>query len=122
MAKKKESLEFYKAYEITVPHNIEILELINRRERQLLVHSCIYYRLGNNLISDHTFDDWCKELVKLIADNPHEFSLSQYAEDFKGFDGSSGFDLPYNDPRIVGMASFLIESKKRNQSELKGGN
>ena len=50
--------------------NVEILELITRRERQILVHSYIYYELNTNLISDATFDEWAKELAQLIKNNP----------------------------------------------------
>ena len=31
-----------------------ILELMNRRERQVLVHANLYYRQNTNIISDHT--------------------------------------------------------------------
>lgn len=43
----------------------EIKELIKRRRRQILVHSCLYYRLASNIISDFQYDCWGKELGKL---------------------------------------------------------
>lgn len=33
-------------------------ELIKRRRLQILIHSCIYYYLDSNLISDQQFDQW----------------------------------------------------------------
>ena len=47
----------------TIPEDIKIL--IKRRRLQLIVHSCIYYRLNDNLISDATYDKWARELAKL---------------------------------------------------------
>ena len=49
--------------EPTIPEDIKIL--IKRRRLQLIVHSCIYYRLNDNLISDATYDKWARELAKL---------------------------------------------------------
>ena len=43
----------------------EILELINRRRRQILVHSIIYYKMNDNLISDNTWSEWALELENL---------------------------------------------------------
>ena len=39
-----------------------IIALIRRRRRQILVHSCLYYKLDTNLITDEEFDKWCGEL------------------------------------------------------------
>lgn len=88
--------------------NQEILELINRRERQILVHSCLYYQFNENLIQDHVYDAWSKELAELIRDYPREFEHSVYYTAFKDYDGCSGFDLPFSDPRIVGVAESLL--------------
>ena len=49
--------------EPTIPEDIKIL--IKRRRLQLIVHSCIYYRLNDNLISDATYDKWARELARL---------------------------------------------------------
>lgn len=63
-----------------------MLDLINRRERQILLHSCIYYELDKNIISDYQFDIWSKELVEL---------MEAYLKEFKEFTGSSGAFLNY---------------------------
>lgn len=84
------------------------LELINRRQRQVLVHSFIYYQMNENVISDHTFDRWCKELVELRRNHPKEHAASIYVRDFADFDGSSGFDLPYHLPDIQAKAMRLL--------------
>lgn len=45
-------------------------ELINRRMRQVIVHSVMYYHYDESIIDDHTFDKWCVELLKLIQAHP----------------------------------------------------
>lgn len=84
---------------------------INKRERQLLVHSYIYYHANNNIIGDHLFDEWSKDLAGITVEFPENFSKSVYASDFKGFDGSSGAYLPYTMPDIARRAEWLINNK-----------
>ena len=43
----------------------DIAELINRRRRQLLVHSIIYYRFDKNIVSDSVWTEWAIELADL---------------------------------------------------------
>jgi hypothetical protein len=87
----------------------EFLEWINRRERQLLVHSFLYYQLNENIISDHTFDKWSKELAQAIIEHPETFNKSVYAEGFKDFDGSSGYDLPFHLPEIQNAGYKMLK-------------
>lgn len=93
-----------------IPINLSpegIAQLITRRRNQILVHSCIYYRLNDSVISDHVFDYWSKELAELQAQFPQIAEQCVYHKEFEGFDGSSGFDLPIHDPIIVGRADFV---------------
>lgn len=89
----------------------EIAELINRRRRQILVHSVIYYRMNDNLVSDHQWSDWSRELCELQEKYPEIAAKCVYADDFKDFDGSTGFNLPIEDPWAVNKASFLLKHK-----------
>jgi NAD-dependent DNA ligase len=93
----------------------DILELINRRERQILVHSFLYYQLNESIISDHTFDLWSKELVELKEQYPEEFTQSVYAKEFADFDGSSGYDLPYSYPAVQSTGYKLLRIHKERQ-------
>jgi hypothetical protein len=73
----------------------EIEELICRRRKQILVHSYLYYEMNNNVISDHTYDEWCKELADLQKHHPIESNnVPFYRDSFEGYDGSTGFHLP----------------------------
>jgi hypothetical protein len=96
---------------------MNILELINRRQRQILVHSFLYYQLNTNIISDHTFDDWSKELADLMSEHPDIAKQSVYYEGFKSFDGSSGYDLPYHLPEIQSKGYQLL--KYHNEKGIK---
>lgn len=95
----------------------EIRSLILRRRLQLLVHSYIYYDLNHNLISDDTWSGWAKELVQLQKDYPKVASRVDYHEAFIGFDGSTGFDLPYRQPEIMNKANWLVENHKEVTDE-----
>lgn len=93
--------------------NEKIAELITRRRRQILVHSVIYYRMNDNVISDAQWSKWAMELVELQKKYPEIADSCPYADDFKGFDGSSGFDLPLDDPIAVRDANILLNGRKQ---------
>lgn len=86
----------------------EILELINRRRRQILVHSIIYYRMNDNLISDSTWSEWALELEKLQKKYPKIAMKGCYARDFRDFDHSTGMNLPLDDPWGIAKAYHLL--------------
>lgn len=87
----------------------EVLELINRRQRQILVHSNLYYRQNVNLITDAQYDRWSHQLYDLIQDHPNEFRKSAWYEAFRTFDGNTGMGLPYTDPWVEGTAQHLLK-------------
>ena len=74
-----------------------IAEKIQQRRLQILVHSCLYYEFDTNIVDDHTYNRWAHELAKLQEDNPDIAKEGMYADAFKNFDGSTGFDLPKDD-------------------------
>ena len=93
----------------------KIRELINRRRRQILVHSVIYYRMNDNLISDDQWAKWALELETLQNDYPEIASTCAYAEDFLDFDHSTGCNLPLADPWANHKAQQLISFRDRNK-------
>lgn len=93
----------------------DIYELINRRRRQILVHSVIYYQMNDTLIADSTWSKWAVELNQLQKQYPEIASKVPYAEAFKDFDPSSGFNLPLDDPWAVSTARRLIEYRNRHK-------
>lgn len=93
----------------------QILELISRRERQLLVHSYLYYEMDINLISDYLFDEWAYGLVEYMKRAPKIFEKSPYYHFFKNFDGSTGHDLPYRLPEIQRAAERLASTPNKKE-------
>ena len=96
-----------------MPSRKSIAELLNRRRRQILVHSIIYYKMNDNLISDSTWSAWATELEELQAEYPEIASKVPYAREFKDFDHSTGMNLPLNDPWAVNKARQLIALKNK---------
>ena len=98
-------------FELT--NNPKILELINRRENQVLIHSIIYYNLNENIIDDSTWSKWAMELVELMRDYPNEFANSYHYAMFKNFDGSTGFDIANKaSNNAVSKAMYLLRGHK----------
>ncbi|MBM6886498.1 DNA ligase LigA-related protein [Pseudoflavonifractor phocaeensis] len=96
-----------------MPSRKSIAELLNRRRRQILVHSVIYYKMNDNLISDSTWSAWATELEELQAKYPEIAAKVPYAKEFEGFDHSTGMNLPLDDPWAVNKARQLIALKNK---------
>jgi NAD-dependent DNA ligase len=61
-----------------------IKELIRRRRKQILVHSCLYYRMNSSVIDDFTYDQLGKDLQllqKLFPDLAKEVEYHEYFAD-----------------------------------------
>ena len=89
----------------------EIKELIKRRRFQILVHSFIYYRLNDNIISNEKFNDWALELIELQKKFPEiskEVELYIAFCDFTNV-GDAAFLPLDNDPRLESRAKQLLK-------------
>ena len=53
-------------------------ETLNRLIRQFLVHSFLYYRLDESLISDQQYDDLAQGLRKILTSNYTDANLTFY--------------------------------------------
>lgn len=94
---------------------------ISFKERQILIHSYIYYNLDQNRISDMEYDKLSYSLVDMMKRYPDEFKQSEYYENFKDFDASSGFGLyeSLNEKQkemIEVIAHFLCRCGKSKKS------
>ena len=92
--------------------NKKIQDLIQRRRLQLLVHSCIYYELDKNIVSDRQWDEWARELVQLQKDYPDESREVIWYDAFKDWDASTGAFLPLKDEWVVRKAKQLLRLQK----------
>ena len=92
-------------------------ELITRRRRQILVHSVIYYRLNDSIISDWQWGQWAVELEKLQNEYPEIAEKCPFADAFRGFDHSTGQNLPLDDPWALSTALYLLNLYYRNNTD-----
>lgn len=90
-----------------LPKASDVHALIKRRRRQMIIHACIYYKFNNNIISDHHYDHWARELADLQSRHP-EYS-DEWDEYFEDWDGSTGFQLPIHIPRITARAQWILD-------------
>lgn len=95
--------------------NDEIAELIQRRRLQVLIHSCIYYEFNESIIPDAKWSEWALELEQLQAKYPKIAKKVIYAEEFEGFDHSTGCDLPTRNSEVTRKARWLIDYVRRNK-------
>ena len=93
----------------------QIKGLIERRRRQILVHSIIYYRLNDNLIPDTTWSAWAAELKQLQDQNPEIAKQCCYAEAYADFDPSTGYNLPLYDGKALSVAQHLINYRNKKE-------
>lgn len=90
-----------------------VIKRIEKLRRNMLIHSFAYYELNRNFISDFEFDERARELVKLQETYPNLSKLGEYYNDFKDFDGSTGYDLPFRIPWVQGTVEGLIRYEER---------
>lgn len=64
---------------------------IERIQRQLILHSFIYYRFNTSIWTDEQFDKAAYLLVSL--EHTEEFKTSKFYDVFKDWDGSTGYHL-----------------------------
>jgi hypothetical protein len=86
-----------------------IVEKIQQRRLQILVHSCIYYKYDTNIVTDAKWNEWAQELVQLQKKYPEQSRKADKYDIFKDFDGSTGFNLPLDDSWIQNKAQYLIK-------------
>ena len=97
-----------KTYELFTGENLKIAELIQQRRYQMLVHSCIYYVLNDNIIDDRQWDEWAKELKALqeqYSEIAQQVTLNEY---FNDWDASTGEFLPIRETWVIDLAKYVL--------------
>lgn len=84
---------------------------IVQRRIQMLVHSYLYYALDNPIVSDATWQRWANELAIMQRNHPN-LVLHFYDDDFKDWDGSTGYHLPQY-PWVVDRGQHLLHLHER---------
>jgi hypothetical protein len=88
---------------------VSIKAKIRQRRAQMLVHSCIYYDMNHNIISDHKWQEWADELEVLQRENPECCKIDFFDFEFHDWTGATGNHLPLQDPWVAGKAKWLVE-------------
>lgn len=97
-----------------------VMEEIERLRRQMYIHSIIYYRYGTSLISDQEFDVRAKRLKHLQEQYPLVSQTVEFYEDFKDWDGTTGYHLLRTYPDdMERIAQRLIKQCEGNSRKRK---
>lgn len=95
-----------------------IEEKLRQRQRQILVHSYLYYVQDLAYIEDHKYDAWFKELVELQNRHPEIAAASTYWEICKDFDESgSAYHIGFHEypPKIISTAAHLYHYNHKDK-------
>ena len=91
----------------------QIIAKIRQRRAQMLIHSCIYYEMDDNIVSDHRWQAWADELEALQLANPHCCNINFYDNEFRNWDGSTGNHLPHRHPWVLSKANYILSLHRK---------
>ena len=94
------------------PSTESIKTKIKQRRAQMLIHSCIYYELNDNIVSDHKWQQWADELQALQEQFPECCAIGFYDNDFKDWTGATGNHLPHRDPWVLRKSMQILENTR----------
>ena len=103
--------EYKRTYEIFSGSDLVTAERILQLRHIMLVQSYLYYNKGRPTMSDYDWSMLARELADLQNKYPEISEQVLYYEDFKEWDGSTGFHLKYMKPNIVATAEFYYANK-----------
>lgn len=89
-----------------------IKERILSKRRNILIHSCIYYKLNTNVIQDFEYDKLCNDLVWLQERFPkiaEETPLHNIFKDWGNEETTSGYNLPISNPKVIERAMRIVK-------------
>ena len=86
-----------------------MIEFGQQKVRQYLVHSFLYYQLGESIISDMQYDQICVEVETYLRTNSNSNSLPYYDIITKSLaEDASGFSIRKYPEEIVSTALHLL--------------
>ncbi len=89
--------------------------LLQQRLRQFLVHSYLYYKLDESIISDTEYDRICMELRELLKRHPEaDLPFRKIAEKALG-DEASGYSIRQYPPSIISVSMHLLYQNNYRQ-------
>lgn len=106
-----------KADDRPLTYDNPIAELIQRRRYQILVNSLLYYELDTTMMEDSRWAELAQDLVRLQREHPEIAEQVIFADAFRDFDGSTGFNLPFKDDQIIQIAARVLRGRKTAECE-----
>lgn len=88
--------------------NYRVAARIQQLRLALLIHSRLYYLMDVNIITDQQWNNMAYELRDLQKKYPDDAIAVVYHHDFADWDGTTGFNLPLNDPWVIRKANQAI--------------
>lgn len=90
-----------------------VQEKIKRRRAQMLIHSCIYYEMNDNIIDDHTWQKWADELQQLQTQYPEWMQIKFFDWEFRDWDGATGAHLPIRNQWVYSKSLYILENARK---------
>jgi len=92
-------------------------KILEQKIRQYLVHSFLYYQIGESIISDYQYDRICKELLKFFDSSHRDFPIlyQDILNNSLSYD-ASGFSIKKFPPEIVSSAIHLLYQQNYSKS------
>lgn len=87
-------------------------------QRQIIVHSILYYELSESVIQDFQFDSICKQLLMFQKKLGNDYEKTDYYKYFYDFKGETGYYLydrlnKYDKNYLTKIAKFVLRNYKR---------
>lgn len=98
--------------------NRPIKDIIRQRRAQMLIHSCIYYELNDNIISDHVWQDWADELERLQTAHPDQCKIGFFDQEFANWTGATGNHLNHRHPWVFNKANYILALHRRLKGDI----
>ena len=83
----------------------------------MLIHSCLYYELDDNIVDDHTWQRWADELYQLQTDNPKDCKINFFDREFSDWTGATGNHLNHRHPWTLSKARRILDYHRNQQKQ-----
>lgn len=91
-----------------------VCELIKRRRLQMLIHSIVYEKFNESIISDRQWDIWAKELYELQKKYPKESQKIWGYDIFYDWTGDTASIIVNRaDEQAIGKAKYILGISRR---------
>jgi len=118
--KKRETRPAYEPVDLSggpVKDGRPVKEIIRQRRAQMLIHSCIYYELDDNIVSDHRWQRWADELEQLQREYPDCCAIEFFDAEFANWTGATGNHLPHRHPWVFEKSRKILDYHRQEKGD-----